>query len=179
MIPSNDNRIRTVHFLTMFIVIYVFCHALYLIIPNSFLANVVYHHGIVSLAMQIINFCSPVEATQAVANKLVSSKASLEIVRGCDGAGATFLLMAAILAFKASWKQKMLGMGIGLLLMFVFNQFRIISLYFIVVYQYSWFEIVHTYIAPTLVVVMVCVYFSGWIVWSGNTGVPSDKYRAT
>jgi exosortase family protein XrtM len=147
-------------------------------VPNSFLAETVYHNGIVSISANIINFFAPVEVTSAISNKLVSSKASLEIVRGCDGAGATFLLMAAILAFSATWKRKLTGLIGSLALMYVLNQVRVIGLYFVVAYERNWFNLLHTYFAPTLIIVICCIFFLWWVKWSSRLEMVSDNTPA-
>jgi hypothetical protein len=48
-----------------------------------------------------------------VPGALQSPRGSLSIVRGCDGAGVAFPLIAAILAFSAGAKRKLIGVGVG------------------------------------------------------------------
>lgn len=171
----NTGGTHKIRFIVVFLSVYLLFYSLYFAVPNLFLANVFYHNFIVFPAAFVINLCAPIEAIQAVVNKLISSKASLEIVRGCDGAGVAFLLMAAILAFKAKWKQKLAGLTVCLMMIFVINQIRIIGLYFIVAYQNNWFDIAHTYFAPTLIIIVSCLYFYGWTVWSGRAEGTSDE----
>jgi exosortase family protein XrtM len=176
MAQHEDKRgSREFRFLLFFLVMYIVFHTLYFMVPNSFLLDSVYHTGIVSVSANIINFFAPAESASAVGNKLVSSKASLEIVRGCDGAGATFLLMAAILAFSATWKQKLVGLIGSLALMYALNQTRVIGLYFVVAYERNWFNLLHTYFAPTLIVVICCIFFLWWIKWSSRLEIVSDN----
>ena len=171
------SRGKEIRFLVIFGAVYLLFHTTYFLVPDAFLRDLVYHYGIVAISSDLINLCTPMEATSAIANKLISSKASLEIVRGCDGAGATFLLMAAILAFSAPWKQKLLGVAASLLLLYVINQLRVISLYFVVVYQRGWFQMLHTYFAPTLIIIVCCIFFVWWTRWSSNLREIKDQSR--
>jgi exosortase family protein XrtM len=123
---------------------------------------VVYYHGFGVLCAQLIHFFAPLEQILAVHNHLQSPRADLEIVRGCDGAGALFLLMAAILAFPAPFKRKLKGVVLGVLLMYSLNLIRISGLYFVVAYHKDWFLLVHTYLAPTLLIVLACLFFAWW-----------------
>lgn len=177
-LPTRDNGMPTIRFLLIFSGAYIIFHILYFMVPNDVLGDIVYHKGIVSIAVNIINYCAPLEATQAIANKLVSTKASLEVVRGCDGAGATFLLIAAILAFSAPWKDKLTGVVISLALMLIINQARIIGLYFIVAYKRDWFQLVHTYLAPTFIIIISCLFFMWWAVRSRSSGVTNGQPRS-
>lgn len=84
MVKGRDkHRTREFHFLLIFLAVYIVFHTLYFIAPNSFLRETLYHAGVVSVSAKIIGFFAPVEFTSAISNKLVSSKASLGIARGC------------------------------------------------------------------------------------------------
>jgi exosortase family protein XrtM len=86
----------------------------------------------------------------------------LEIVRGCDGAGVLFLIISAILVFPAGLMRKLLGLLLGIGLIYGLNLLRICILYYVIAYQPSWFQLIHTYAAPTLMVILGCFYFAWW-----------------
>ena len=156
------NRKQELRFLLVFLSCYGLLHMAYFMVPDKFLRDVVFHTGIVTVSQSVINISAPREHVSAVGNKLVSTKASLEVVRGCDGSGALFLIMAAILAFSATLKRKLLGLFLGLALIYGLNQIRIIGLYFLVAYQRDWFLPVHTYFAPSFIVIVSCIFFAWW-----------------
>jgi len=165
-----------VKFLVFFPVVFFILYYLYFMIPDLFLTKFIYHNFIVSISSWIINFISSIDtATMAIDNKLISNHTTLSIVRGCDGAGATFLLMAAILAFSAPMKNKLLGLVGSIILIYIINQIRLIGLYYIIVYEYDWFQIVHTYLAPSIIIIINCIFFLWWLKKSLKSRVDSDK----
>lgn len=149
-------------FLFLFVAIYGMFEFLYFKIPDSFLTDVIYYHGLVSPCVSIINFLGAGEDAVANRNMLSSYGISLEVVRGCDGAGTMFLLAAAVITFSASFKDKILGLSIGITLLFVINLLRIVGLYFVMRYQSAWFTPIHTYFAPTLIIIISCLFFAIW-----------------
>jgi exosortase family protein XrtM len=165
-------RAREIRFLLVFVICYALFHTAYFMVPDSVLRDVVYYHGIVQVSEGVIDLAAPDERVSAVQNKLMSSKAALEVVRGCDGSGALFLIMAAIIAFSATVKRKLLGVFLGLVLIYLLNLTRIVGLYFVVAYQRDWFLPIHTYFAPTLIVIVSCIFFAWWALWS--TGQDSN-----
>lgn len=152
------------HFLILFIIGYVLMHILYFLIPDSFLLGTIYRWVIVLPSVAAINLLSPQEGVHGVASAIVSGRASLEVVRGCDGSGAIFLLSSAILAFPSRWRAKLLGFAGGFLLVYGLNQVRIIGLYFVEAYRKDWFTLLHVYLAPTLVVIVSALYFVSWAI---------------
>lgn len=146
----------------LFLGIYGIFHTLYFRLPDEILREVVYYRGIGVFCSQLIHFIAPLEQVSAIHNHLQSPHADLEIVRGCDGAGALFLVMAAILAFPASIKRKLMGLVLGIALMYTLNLIRISGLYFVVAYHNDWFTVIHTYLAPTLLIIVACLFFAWW-----------------
>ena len=153
-----------VKFLTFFAAIYCVLHGAYLLIPDEVLKEKIYYQGIVSISAELINLFSN-EHVNAHHNILSSSKAALEVVRGCDGAGTLFLIIAATIAFSCSIKHKLVGLLSGVALVYLLNQIRIVGLYFVVAYQRSWFEPIHTYFAPSLIVLICILYFAWWSIY--------------
>lgn len=109
-----------------------------------------------------IDFLSPSENVRAIGHRLVSTHAALSVLNGCEGTETMFLLIAAIVAFHAPWKQKYKGMFQGVLLVYGLNQLRIVSLFFTARYNRSFFDMLHGYVAPTLIIVFGCLYFLWW-----------------
>ncbi len=150
----------------MFVAVYATLHALYFAIPDGILRGVVHYYGIVAPGAKLVTLAAPDERVFAEQGTLRSEKARLTIVRGCDGAGVAFLLVAAIVAFSAGWKQKLLGVLGALLLTYLLNQIRIVVLYFIAAYRHDWFNLLHNYFIPTFVIVVCCIFAAWWALWS-------------
>lgn len=147
----------------LFVACYVLLDYAYFQIPVELFMHVIYYHGVVAVCADLLNWLAPLEHVLAKQNHLMSAKANLEIVRGCDGAGVLFLLIAAVVAFPGGWRRKLIGLAIGIGLIYCINLIRIVSLYFIVAYQPAWFMLIHSYIAPTLMVILACAYFAWWV----------------
>lgn len=153
----------------LFVGCYVFLDYAYFKIPVDTFINVIYFHGVVTICADLINMLAPLEQVLAQQNHLLSAKADLEIVRGCDGAGVLFLVVSAIVAFPSTGRRKLIGLLLGIGLIYLINLLRISALYFIIAYQPDWFLLVHTYLAPTLMVIVGCCYFAWWAFGSTNT----------
>src|SRR5205823_9326552 len=55
---------------------------------------------------------------------------AVSIEAGCNGVEATIVLIAAIFAFPASWKHKLIGLVVGIVAVQGLNIVRIISLFY-------------------------------------------------
>ena len=88
---------------------------------------------------------------------------SVSIEAGCNGVEATLVLLAAILAFPSSLKQKAWGLGLGILAVQGLNVVRIISLFYIGQWNMTAFEWAHLYIWQALIIVDVLIVFIVWL----------------
>lgn len=165
-IQTAPFKLRDWLFLLLFAAIYGLLHFAYFQIPDEVLRDVVHYHGLVKVSAGLIDLLAPVEHVAALQNHIISPLANLEVVRGCDGSGAMFLIVAAVLAFPASVVRKLVGIAASLALMYVLNLVRIVSIYFVVAYYPAWFLPAHTYFAPTLIVLLGCLFFAWWALWA-------------
>jgi exosortase family protein XrtM len=163
MPPSSPRTdLRPLWFLVRFVLGYTVLFALYGAVPNEVLRDVVFHYGLTQPSALLIDLVAPAERARAVANTIVSPRATLEIVRGCEGAGTFFLLGAAMLAFDAPWRRKLAGLAWGFAVVYLLNLARIVGLYFIVAHRETWFLVTHTYVAPIAVIAAVAAFFWWW-----------------
>ncbi len=109
-----------------------------------------------------INFIDPGEQAIASAHRILSSQGSISVLNGCEGTETLFLLIAAIVAFRASWRSKLKGMLLGAILVYCLNQVRIVALFFAAQENRKWFDMIHGYIAPSLIIVLSCLFFLWW-----------------
>lgn len=86
----------------------------------------------------------------------------VEIVAGCNGVEATLILLAAILAFPASARHKLIGFAIGFLAIQGLNLVRIISLFYIGQWDREMFDWAHLYIWQALIMLDAMIV---WLVW--------------
>src|SRR5271154_1976384 len=87
---------------------------------------------------------------------------AVAIEAGCNGVEATIVLVAAILAFPAPWKRKLLGLGIGIVAVQGLNIVRVISLFYLGQWRFDMFEFAHLYVWQALIMLDVLVV---WLLW--------------
>jgi exosortase family protein XrtM len=152
----------SLRFVALFALLYGVFHGLYHLVPDRFLAEVVYRWGINEVAVTLINALAPAEQARAEGHRLISARAVLEIVRGCDGSGVFFIAAAAMLAFGAPWRYRLGGVATGFAVVYVLNLARVVGLYFAVAYRPAWFLPLHTFYIPTLLIVAIGLLFLVW-----------------
>jgi exosortase H (IPTLxxWG-CTERM-specific) len=84
---------------------------------------------------------------------------AVSIEAGCNGVEATIVLIAAVVAFPASWAQRAAAIGLGFLAVQVMNIARIISLFYLGDWDLDIFRWVHLYLWPALIMLDVLVVF--------------------
>ena len=84
---------------------------------------------------------------------------AVSIEAGCNGVEATIVLIAAIGAFPANWRARLIAIGLGFLAIQVLNIVRIISLFYLGNWNLEYFSWIHLYLWPALIMLDVLVVF--------------------
>ena len=84
---------------------------------------------------------------------------AVSIESGCNGVEATIVLVAAVLAFPATWIQRAQAIILGFLAIQIANLLRIISLFYLGQWDIDIFNWVHLYLWPVLIMLDVLVVF--------------------
>ena len=92
-----------------------------------------------------------------------SPRFSIQIAMGCDGVEASSLFVAGVLAFPASRRAKLIGVGAGIPLIHAINLARLVGLYYAGVYLPSIVEEVHVYVAQTIVILLSTAILIFWL----------------
>jgi exosortase H (IPTLxxWG-CTERM-specific) len=87
---------------------------------------------------------------------------AVSIEAGCNGVEATIVLVAAILAFPAPWKRKLIGLAIGVVAVQGLNIVRVISLFYLGQWNIDVFEWAHLYVWQALIMLDVLIV---WLLW--------------
>ena len=87
---------------------------------------------------------------------------AVSIEAGCNGVEATIVLVAAMLAFPAPWKNKIIGLIAGIIAVQGLNIVRIISLFYLGQWNYDVFEWAHLYVWQALIMLDVLIV---WLLW--------------
>lgn len=118
--------------------------------------------GIANVSVFLIElFDSGVESAGKVIRD-VESGFAVSIEPGCNGVEALIILFAAIFAFPASFKHKLIGFGIGFVAIQALNLVRIISLFYLGQWNMTWFNWFHLYLWQALIILDALVV---WLIW--------------
>lgn len=96
-------------------------------------------------------------------NSLAALGTSVEIVSDCSPHMPFLIFAAVVLAFPSTWKQRLLGLLFGAVVIHVFNTVRIMSLVAVLAWKASWFDFAHVYLWQTGTILIVFVTFALWI----------------
>ena len=87
---------------------------------------------------------------------------AVSIEAGCNGVEATIVLLAAVLAFPAPWKNKLIGLAAGVIAVQGLNIVRVISLFYLGQWDLEVFEWAHLYVWQALIMLDVLIV---WLIW--------------
>ncbi len=94
---------------------------------------------------------------------------NVSIEPGCNGIEASIILLAAMLAFRATWKQKVIGILAGTVTIQVLNLIRVISLFYLGQWQIELFHFAHLYLWPVLIMLDVLIVLVVWLKFVGDS----------
>jgi exosortase H (IPTLxxWG-CTERM-specific) len=97
------------------------------------------------------------------------SRFAVNIRNGCNGVEAMLIYLAAVLAFPASWRARLLGLGLGIVAIQAVNLVRVIALYLTGVYFPKLFDASHTVVWQSIVILFGVLL---WILWANRWAAP-------
>lgn len=118
------------------------------------------------------------EPVSVQGTQIRSSAFAVEIENGCNGLETALLFFSAVLAFPASWRRRLAGLGMGFAAIEIFNLVRVVSLFWIGAHRPNLFGPSHTVVWQTLVVLFGVLLF---LVWASRAREASlaDRSAAT
>jgi exosortase H (IPTLxxWG-CTERM-specific) len=99
-----------------------------------------------------------------------SPRFSVNIRNGCNGVEAMLIFLAAVLAFPASWRSRLIGLALGILAIQIVNLIRVVALFLTGVYFPRLFASSHTVIWQTIVILFGVLL---WIFWANRFAAPA------
>src|SRR3954452_10935753 len=123
--------------------------------------------GIARMSGAVLNALG--QQVTMVGTVIRSPKFAVNIRNGCNGVEAMLIFLAAVLAFPASWKSRLAGLGIGILAIQVVNLVRVVALFLTGVYFPRIFDTSHTVIWQTIVILFGVML---WIFWANRFAAP-------
>lgn len=137
---------------------------------GSWIERLWVHQLTVSSATLLINQLTPEVHAVAKGARITAPGGGLNVLFGCEGTDAVFLLTAALLVFPMSMRARLTGLLAGLVWVFVLNQLRIVALFYAFRSDAGLFDLLHTAAAPLLMVVLTGLFFHLWLVHAGSRG---------
>ncbi len=161
-IRFTSAHIAALRFVLLFAGIFVALQYLYAAGRDGVAGHLLVDLGTVTPCAEIINLIDPHRMATAQGNRIASSSGSLSVRNGCEGTETLFLLLAAIAAFRGSWRSKLIGLLLGTALVYSLNLARLVVLFFAATESRGVFAAIHGYLAPTLMIVLCSLFFIGW-----------------
>lgn len=161
MLKINTYR-KEIKFFVYFILLFFTFQTLHYFV-RPYIAPFVVHTLTTAGSAKLINLVMPLEKVYPQNEYLVSGGFKLKIARGCEGVEGVIILMAAILAFPAGIKPKLLGIIGGTFVLYILNLFRIAGLYYTLRYKPVLFDMMHVYVGQTLIILIAFLFFVAWL----------------
>ena len=117
----------------------------------------------VRTAAVLINLVTPQINVRAEGPRLKAAGGGLNVLNGCEGIDVAFLLIAAMLVAPLAWRWRLGGLLVGLPLVFMLNQARVLALFFAYRSDQAMFNLLHGAVAPLLLIVCVGGFFAIWL----------------
>ncbi len=100
---------------------------------------------------------------------LAAGSHAVSIQNGCNGIEAVVFLVAAILAFPATWRQRVVGLVAAIAVIQILNLVRVVTLFLLNRYKPQLFELFHLAIWQTVIGGAAIALF---YVWTTRVHVP-------
>ena len=101
--------------------------------------------------------------TKVSGTVIVSPQFAADIKAGCTGVEPIIILLSAIFAFPSSWKAKLYGTLLGIVLLQTVNLIRIVSLVYLGINHPKYFHEAHTLIWQVLIIALSLFLWMAWV----------------
>ena len=146
-------------FITIFVLLLVSLFTLEMLVPVQEHVIVPFTEMLAKISAAII---LPFDSSVIAYGKVLQFKDSgfaVSIEAGCNGVEATIVLVAAVIAFPATWGERLGAISLGFLAIQAMNLARIISLFYLGDWNMRFFEWIHLYLWPALIMLDVLIVF--------------------
>ena len=157
--PSTKTQRRVI---IRFLVVFFACWAALLVVGIRFGDRLLFLNTI--NAKMLFHLMSFFGFNTYISGSVVSfNQASMEIITECTGLQLFQIMLALVIAFPATIKQKLIGFGIGVPYVIVINTIRLIVISLVLWKWPSYFEIVHQYVWQIVLIALVLAYGIWWM----------------
>ncbi len=165
-------------FTLLFILIVVTLFALELYEPIRQAIILPFTGVLASISAMIMHFFDGDVVSQADVIRSSSTGSAVKIAAGCNGVEAVIVLFAAIFAFPSSFKHKLYGFVAGFFAIQLLNLVRIISLFYLLQWDRTWFEWFHLYLWQALIIIDALIVWLIWLRYLPKNGIDDDTVKA-
>jgi exosortase H (IPTLxxWG-CTERM-specific) len=102
------------------------------------------------------------EPASSSGTRIVSPAFAVDVKNGCNGVEAMLILLAAVLAFPAPGRSRLLALAAGFVVIQALNLVRVVSLFWLGVHHRDVFELFHTAVWQTLLILVAVALFALW-----------------
>ncbi len=151
-----------IRFIALFIVLLVGLFTIELLEPVQRHVVLPWTTALAHISGWLIRLFDPEVIAQGKVLWRSTTGAGVSIEAGCNGVEACIMLIAAVLSFPSGVLMKVAGIVIGIVAVQSVNVLRVITLFYLVEWNYAWFEFAHLYLWQALIMFDVLIV---WLVW--------------
>lgn len=90
---------------------------------------------------------------------------AVDVTEACSGVVPTAIYWAAVLAYPAGWRARLIGLALGTVVIHGLNVLRVVALILVGLFANPYFHYTHVYLAQAAVIVVAVVT---WVYWAGR-----------
>jgi exosortase H (IPTLxxWG-CTERM-specific) len=138
-------------------------------------------HALAVISATVVQAFDPAVIAHGKVLQSATNGFAVSIEAGCNGVEATIVLAAAVLAFPATWRSKLIGLAAGTVAVQGLNVVRVISLFYLGQWSREAFDWAHMYLWQALIMLDVLIV---WLLWvrslrDGRGGGPGGRLPPT
>lgn len=149
--------------LSFFIAVFITLQSLYEVAKGTWIERLIIDHATVQMAAWVINAVDPTVGVQPVGPRLRAPGGGINILNGCEGTEAAFLMMAAMLVAPLPLRARLGGLLVGTLVVYALNQARVVALFYAFRNDKLVFDMLHGIVGPLLLIIAATVFFMVWL----------------
>lgn len=162
VVSRASSRRDALWHMVAFLAVFVLLQSLYGQARGTWFERVLIDHLTVETAARLIETFTPEVGVVAVGSRLKAPGGGVNVLNGCEGTEAMFLLGAAMLVAPLALRWRLLGLlGSGLFI-FAVNQIRVLLLFYTFRADRPLFDVLHGFVAPLVLVVLAMMFFVAW-----------------
>ena len=123
-------------------------------------------HLTVQSATAMVSVLTPTVQARPLGARIVAPGGGLNILNGCERTEVLFLLAAALCVAPLSLRSRLHALLSGFVCVFALNLLRILVLFYAYRFDRGLFDLLHTTIAPLILIALTGLFFHLWLAWS-------------